>query len=159
MSDTELRKQLVDLLTKEYAHIDLSDAVADIPADDRGRRIDGQPYTIWELLEHLRIAQWDILEFSRNPSHRSPSFPDGYWPDTETPSDESSWEKSIAGFQQDLEEFCDLLRDDSNDLNKPFAHGNGQTLLREAFVLARHNSYHLGQVVALKKLLAENSQV
>ncbi len=157
MPDKTLRNHLVDMLTKENAHLVFEDAVNDFPEEHYGTRIDGQPHTAWQQLEHLRIAQWDILEFSRNPKHKSPSWPEGYWPDADGPDDANAWSHSVSNFQADLQQFCDLVRDDDNDLYEPFAHGDGQTLLREALVLAKHNSYHIGQLVLLKKLLAGRS--
>ena len=106
-----------------------------------------------EVMEHLRIAQWDILEFSRNPRHKSPEFPAGYWPRTQTPPDAGAWDKSAEAFRKDQKGFCELVSDESTDLFAKIPHGEGQTVLREALVAADHASYHLGQLVLLRRLL------
>ena len=119
----------------------------------RGKKIKGFPHTAWQLLEHMRIAQWDILEFSRNSKHVSPKWPDGYWPQSSAPADEEAWKKSIAAFRRDLEEVKKLVsQGDEQQLCARIPHGDGQTLLREALLVADHNSYHLGQLVMLRKM-------
>jgi hypothetical protein len=148
-----LRTLLIDAMTGHHAHIEFDSAIAGFPPELRGRRLPGAPHTAWQLLEHLRIAQHDILEFSRNPNYESPSWPDGYWPPTGHPPDDHAWEKSVKAFQKDLREMKALVRDESADLFKRFEHGQGQTLLREALLIAIHNSYHLGQLVFLKKMM------
>ena len=120
----------------------------------RGKKPRGAPHTAWQLLEHMRIAQWDILEFSRNPRHASPKWPDGYWPETAAPPDEAAWDKSIKRFRADLKAMQKLVADPANDLFAPFAHGDGQTLMREVLLVADHNAYHIGQLVLLRRLLA-----
>ncbi|MGH9581447.1 MAG: DinB family protein [Bryobacteraceae bacterium] len=157
MSPTEqalLRKLLVDAIDGHHAHIDFDSAVADFPAELRGEKPAAAPHTAWQLLEHLRLAQHDILEFSRNPGYESPRWPEGYWPATESPPDAHAWEKSVKSFQKDSRELKALVRDDGLDLFKRFEHGQGQTLLREVLLVANHNSYHLGQLVYLKKTLS-----
>ncbi len=151
--DESLRKPLLDLLTGEGAHVAFDDAIKDFPATLRGARPDGAPHTAWQLLEHMRIAQWDILEFSRNPKHVSPDWPAGYWPETETPPDDRAWERSVREFRKDLKAMQALIHDPRSDLFVRIPHGKGQTLLREALVLADHNSFHLGQIVMLRKQL------
>jgi hypothetical protein len=148
-----LRHLLIDALRGQHSHLDFADAIKDFPEDGRGKKLPGAPHTAWQLLEHLRIAQWDILEFSRNPKHQSPHWPKGYWPETEAPPDKQAWDKSVAAFEKQAQEFNHLIEDRHSDLFQAFAHGDGQTLLREALVLANHNSYHLGQLVFLKKSL------
>jgi hypothetical protein len=113
----------------------------------------GVPHTPWRLLEHLRIAQWDILEFSRNPRHVSPPFPDGYWPTGDAPPESAGWDRSVAAFRADLQAMQDLVADPATDLFAPLAHGDGQTILREALLMADHNAYHLGQLVVLRRAL------
>jgi hypothetical protein len=149
----ELRKQLVDALRGHQAHIDFDSAVKDFPAAVQGVRPAGAPHSAWQLLEHLRIAQHDILEFSRNSEYKSPSWPEGYWPETEAPPDPDAWSKSVKSFQKDARELVQLLNDPQADLFKAFEHGDGQTLLREALLTASHNSYHLGQLIFLKKMI------
>ena len=129
------------------------DVIKDFPPDARGVKPPRLPYTAWQIVEHLRIAQWDILEFSRDADHISPDFPSGYWPDTASPSDEEAWDRSVAAFRQDLREMEDLVRDPAVDLFAPIPHGNGQTVLREAMLVADHNAYHLGQLVLIRRLL------
>lgn len=151
--DETLRKHLLDLLDGGGAHVRFDDAVKDFPAELRGRKPEGSPHTAWQLLEHLRIAQWDILEFSRDPKHVSPDFPSGYWPETEAPPDAKAWEKSVQAYRKDLKAMQVLVTDPKSNLFARIPHGEGQTLLREALVLADHNSYHLGQLVLVRKQL------
>src|SRR5690348_340855 len=148
-----LREQLISALKGDQSHLDFASAIADFPDHLRGAKPPGAPHSAWQLLEHLRIAQHDILEFSRNPKYKSPQWPEGYWPAEETPIDGDAWNASVKAFQKDWRTFSKLIQDEKEDLFQPFAHGDGQTLLREALVLAAHNSYHLGQLVFLKKLL------
>ena len=130
--DRALRDHLLYLLRDGGAHLAFDAAVADLPAALRGARPPGVPHTPWRLLEHLRIAQWDILEFSRNPRHVSPEFPRGYWPAGDTPPDDAAWDQSVTAFRADLQAMCDLVADPATDLFTPLAHGQGQTALREA---------------------------
>lgn len=153
MTDKELRQHLVTMLIEPNAHLTFDEATGDFPVKHCGIQVDGFAHTAWQLMEHLRIAQWDILEFSRDSGHVSPKFPDGYWPEEAVPPSDGAWVKSVAQFDNDLRQMCDLISDESNDLYAKIPHGDGQTLLREALVLAKHNSYHLGQLVMLKKAL------
>ena len=148
-----LRQQLVDAMRGHQAHIDFDSALQDFPAGIRGIRPAGAPHTAWQLLEHMRIAQWDILEFSRNPEHQSPHWPEGYWPESEAPPDTKAWDAAVAAFRNDSRELNKLVVNLQQDLFQPFKHGEGQTLLREVLLVANHNSYHLGQLVFLKKML------
>lgn len=148
-----LRKHLLELLRGASAHASFDDVIADWPAELRGRKPEGLPYTPWEILEHLRIAQWDILEFSRNPNHVSPEYPKGYWPAAGAPPDEAAWDQSIATFRAELKEMQDLVDNESTDLFARIPHGTGQTILREAMLVADHNAYHLGQLVVARRLL------
>jgi hypothetical protein len=151
--DQALREHLLYLLRDGGAHLNFDAAVAGLPAELRGARPPGVPHTPWRLLEHLRIAQWDILEFSRNPKHVSPKFPEGYWPADDAPPDEAAWDRSAAAFRADLRAMCDLVADPSTDLFAPLPHGTGQTVLREALLVADHNAYHLGQLVVVRRAL------
>ena len=151
--DQSLRKHLVELLKGGSAHISFADGLQDFPVDKRGAFASGLPHTGWQLLEHARIAQWDILEFSRNPKHVSPEFSEGYWPRTPLPGDDGAWNKSVKAFQRDLQAMIALVCNPRSDLYAPFPWGDGQTLLREALVLADHNAYHLGQIVDLRRAL------
>jgi uncharacterized damage-inducible protein DinB len=148
-----LRQMLIDAIRGHQAHLDFDSAVKDFPPEARGAKPAGAPHTAWQLLEHMRIAQRDILDFSRDPKHKSPEWPEGYWPPAEAPSDEKAWDASIRAFRKDTRDFENLVQDLKQNLFKPFEHGDGQTLLREALLIASHNSYHLGQLVFLKKML------
>jgi len=150
MNDNDLRRHLVKMLTEPNAHLTFEMAVESVPRQLRGKLVDGYGHTAWQILEHLRIAQWDIMEFSRDAGHVSPKFPDGYWPKEKAPSDDKAWDESVKKFQSDLKQMCELISDESNDLFAKIPHGDGQTLLREALVLAKHNSYHIGQLAMLK---------
>jgi hypothetical protein len=151
--DQSLREHLLYLLRGGGAHLDFEAAIADLPVEQRGARPAGVPHTPWRLLEHLRIAQWDILEFSRNPHHVSPPFPDGYWPPDDSPPDPGAWDRSVAAFRADLQAMQDLVVHPATDLFAPLAHGQGQTILREALLVADHNAYHLGQLVLVRRAL------
>jgi hypothetical protein len=148
-----LRKHLSELLKGRNAHVDIDGALKGLPVKLRGAKAEGSPYTAWQLLEHIRIAQWDILEFSRNAKHVSPAWPDGYWPKTEAPPSTAAWNKSVKQVREELTAMEKLVLNKKNNLFRPLKHGEGQTLLREALLLADHNAYHVGQLVLLRKLL------
>lgn len=152
-NDQAVRDHLLYLLSDGGAHLKFDAAVKDLPASLRGKRPKGAEHSPWELLEHMRIAQWDILEFSRNQKHKSPDFPDGYWPKTQAPPDEKSWDKSVKAFRADLKAMEDLVKNPSTDIFAKIQHGDGQTILREVLLVADHNAYHLGQFVLLRRLL------
>jgi uncharacterized damage-inducible protein DinB len=147
-----LRQQLLDYLKGGHAHATFDDAVKNLPSALRGKKPEGASHTPWQLLEHLRIAQHDILEFSRDASHVSPKWPEGYWPAESTPPSDAAWDKSIAAFNKNLEEFRALISDPDpdHDLYAKLPHGDGQTLLREALLIIDHNAYHVGQLVMLR---------
>jgi hypothetical protein len=153
MDEKILREHLAKALDWNEGHVDWKTALADFPAKHRGTRPPGASHSAWELLEHARIAQWDILEFSRNPKHVSPDFPAGYWPKAPAPPDAAAWDKSVKDFHRDSQEMQKLVTDPRTDLATPLPHGSGQTILREALLIADHNSYHLGQIVLLRRLL------
>jgi hypothetical protein len=148
-----LRRHLDNLLQMKGAHLTLAAAIADFPAALRGKKPAGAPHSAWELLEHMRIAQEDILDFSRNPAYREKKFPDDYWPASAEPPNDEAWDQSVAQFERDLKQMRELIADTKLDLLTKLAHGKGQTLLREALVVADHNSYHLGQFMFLRKML------
>jgi hypothetical protein len=152
-TDRELREQVIYLLKGGGAHIHFMDALDGFPPGKYGTFADALPHTGWQLLEHTRLAQRDILEFSRNPKHVSPPFPGGYWPKTPAPANDQAWNESVAAFQRDLEAMVHLVRDPDTDLFAKIPHGQGQSILREALVLADHNAYHLGQLVDLRRAL------
>lgn len=153
MHDASLSRHVVDLLLNKNAHVNFEAAVRGLPQELRGVRPDGQPHTVWRLVEHLRIAQHDILEFSRGAEHVSPPWPEGYWPPDEAPTSAAAWDESLASFGRDLEAMCALVNEPSQDLHAAFPWGDGQTLLREALLVADHNAYHVGQIVTLRQLL------
>ena len=152
-SDQAVREQVLYLLDGGGAHLTFDKAIAGLPVKLRGKRPRGLPHSPWKLLEHMRIAQWDILEFCRNPKHVSPDFPDGYWPRGDAPPDAGAWDRSADAFRADLRVMQELVADASSDLFAPIPHGQGQTLLREALLVADHNAYHLGQFVTVRRLL------
>jgi len=151
--DKSLRQHLVALLKGGSAHATFDAAVKDFPANLYGKRPKGAAHSSWEVLEHMRIAQWDILEFSRNAKHVSPEFPDGYWPKAPAPADARAWTKSVQSFGADLKAMVALAENESVDLFARIPHGEGQTILREVLVLADHNAYHLGELLLLRRLL------
>lgn len=148
-----LPEHLVELLNGGLAHVDLESAIKDWPAKLQGVKPEGAAHSAWEVLEHMRLAQWDILEFTRNPKHVSPEFPGGYWPKTQAPPQAKAWDKSKEAFRSDLKTMIKLVQSKSADFFTPLAHGSGQTLLREALLLADHNAYHLGELLVLRRLL------
>ena len=151
--DKSLRRQLIELLEGRGAHAGFEDAIEGLPPELRGARVRDLPFTPWRLLEHMRIAQWDILEFSRNAGHVSPQWPQGYWPSADAPEDDQAWERSAASFRRDLEAMQELVGNPATDLFARIPHGTGQNILREAMLVADHNSYHLGQFILLRRLL------
>ena len=151
--DQALREHLLYVLRGGGAHVHFDAAVADLPVGLRGARVKDVPHTPWRLLEHMRLAQWDILEFSRNPRHVSPPWPGGYWPEGDGPPDPAAWDGSVAAFRADLQAVQDLVANPATDLFAPIPHGDGQTILREALLVADHNAYHLGQLIVVRRLL------
>jgi hypothetical protein len=151
--DQALRQHLVYLLSDGGAHAKFEDVIKNFPANLRGKKAENFPHTAWMLLEHMRIAQWDILEFSRNRKHVSPQWPEGHWPKTEAPPSAAAWTESIQSFRKDLKAMEDLVSNPKTDLYAQIPWGDGQTVLREAMLVADHNAYHLGQLVTLSRLL------
>jgi Protein of unknown function (DUF664) len=149
--DKSLRDHLLYLLKGGGAHISFDDAMVDWTLQLAAIKVGNFPHTAWMLLEHMRLAQWDILDFSRNSKHVSPPWPEGYWPASEAPPDEKTWTASMAAFKKDLRTMERLVADQRVDLYAPIPWGDGQTILREALLLADHNAYHLGQLVMLRK--------
>jgi hypothetical protein len=148
-----LREHLVNLLSGGGAHVDWKATFKGVPPGLTGVRPDRLPYSLWELLEHMRIAQWDILEFSRDAKHASPDWPAGYWPSAQAPPNANAWEKSLQMFARDLEAMKKLVASPKTDLFAKIPHGSGQTILREALLVADHNAYHLGQVLTIRRIL------
>ncbi|HWC00936.1 MAG TPA: DinB family protein [Bryobacteraceae bacterium] len=148
-----MREHLLYLLKGGGAHVHFDDAFANLPEALRGRRPEGAAHSPWEILEHIRLAQWDILEFSRNPKHVSPDWPAGYWPKSPAPPHTGAWEASVKSYHSDLKAMCKLVADESVDLLARIPHGDGQTILREALLIADHTSYHLGELLVVRRLL------
>jgi DinB superfamily len=151
--DKSLRDHLVSLLEGGDAHATFEAAVKDVPVAIRGIRPEGLPHSPWELLDHLRITLWDILEFSRDAKHVSPDWPKGYWPASPAPPDDKAWDKSVAAFQEDMKSMIKLISDKSTDLFARIPHSDGQTILREALLVADHNAYHIGQLILVRSQL------
>jgi DinB superfamily len=148
-----LREHLANLLRMKGAHATFHETATDFPAHLRGVKPKGASHSPWQLLEHMRIAQEDILDFSRNPEYKEKKWPDEYWPAEDAPPDEEAWDKSVKQFQHDLKELQALVSDTKHDLLAAIPHAKGQTLLREALLVADHNSYHVGQLMFLRKML------
>jgi hypothetical protein len=153
MNDKTLRKHVLSLLSGRNAHIGFEGFIKDFPVDACGRKIEGLPYTAWQVLEHMRIAQWDILEFSRDPAHVSPEFPEGYWPGRDEPGNADLWKNTVERFHADLKQMEEIVADRSVDLLAKIPHGKGQTILREALLIADHNAYHLGALLVMSRML------
>ena len=151
--DAALREHVLNLLKEGHAHATFEQAVKGLPVELQGKVPKGAEHSPWQLLEHLRIAQWDILEFSRDEKHESPKWPEGYWPKEKAPADDKAWDKSVRAFKKDLKEMCALVEDPKTDLFAKIPHGDGQTILREALLTADHNAYHVGQLVLVRRLL------
>ena len=151
--DAALRKHVVEVLTGGHAHATFEQAVKNLPVELRGKVPKGGEHSPWQLLEHLRLAQWDILDFSRNAKYQALKWPDDYWPREKAPADEKAWDKSVRAFRKDLKEMCALVEDPKTDLFAKIPHGDGQTILREALLVADHNAYHVGQLVLVRKML------
>jgi hypothetical protein len=149
--DQPLRQHLLYLLRESGAHAIFDAVVGDWPVQLAGAKVANFPHTAWMLLEHMRLAQWDILEFSRDPKHVSPAWPEGYWPSSEAPPSGQAWKASIAAFKKDLRAMEKMVADPKVDLFAKLPWGDGQTVLREAMLVADHNAYHLGQLVMLRK--------
>ncbi|MGA2478052.1 MAG: DinB family protein [Spirochaetia bacterium] len=152
MDEAKLREQLVSSLGGKGAHMGFDHAVKGFTTATTGQRVPGLAHTAWQLVWHIWMAQRDILEFIRNPAYESPEWPAGYWPKEDAPA-EGEWDKTLARFRADLKDVIALVRDPKNDLLLPFPHGSGQTLLREALLVIDHNSYHVGQLVDMRRLL------
>ena len=152
-TDRSLREHLIYLLEGGGAHARFDEVIAGIPTDERGQKPPGMPNSLWMLLEHMRLAQWDILEFSRNSKHVSPDWPKGYWPAKDAPPSAAAWNASVKSFRADLKAMRDLVKNPRTDLFAKIPWGDGQTILREALLVADHNAYHLGQMVDARRLL------
>ena len=148
---TILIEELIKLLKGGGAHATLDHALKGLPKELRGVKPDNMPYSIWQLLEHIRIAQWDMLQFCVDDNHKSPKWPDEYWPKESSPKDDDTWDRSLEQINNDLDEFIGILK--TEDIYKKLPHGSGQTILREALQIADHNAYHIAEIIALRRML------
>jgi len=148
-----LREQLIKLLSWQDAHVNFDDAVEGIPPQLQGVRPEGLPYSLWQLLEHMRLTQRDILDFCRDQAYEAPKWPDNYWPKSTIPPTPEAWQESVAAFRADREALEELIADATLDLYAKIPHGEGQTYLREVVLVADHSAYHLGELVAVRRLL------
>ena len=148
-----LIKELIDLITKGNAHVTFNDAVANLALDKLTVKPDNLPYNLWQLTEHIRITQWDILQFCIDPKYQSPPWPQGYWPDASDIPGQQQWDNCIQQIKNDRHQFIQLLKDPAVDLYQPFAHGSGQNLFREALLIADHTAYHTGEIIVIRRLL------
>jgi uncharacterized damage-inducible protein DinB len=148
--------ELIQCIQKGNAHVSFEESVARLSKELRTRTPPSLPYSIWQLVEHIRITQWDIVEFCSSATHESPPWPKGYWPE-EVPDEVSdhAWKKSLAQIEEDRTRFFNLLKNPKRDLLEPFEHGDGQTLLREALLIADHNAYHTGEIIVVRRLLGD----
>lgn len=151
--DSATRTQLAALLDWKDAHVDFDTAIAGIPADARGTRPADLPYSAWQLLEHIRLAQHDILDFCRNPDYKELEWPADYWPRSPEPPDEAAWDESIRAYRQDRQALQQMATDASVDLLSTIPHGSGQTYLRELLLVADHTAYHVGELILVRRLL------
>ncbi|SHN08501.1 DinB family protein [Mucilaginibacter sp. OK098] len=148
-----LVSELTKLLLGGSAHTSFQEAIKGLNPKLRGVKPDNMPYSIWQLVDHIRIAQWDMLQFSKDADHKSPKWPDEYWPTESEPVDDDAWKGSIEQIDSDLDEFIELL--EHSDIYQPLEHGDGQSILREALQLADHNSYHIGEIIAIRRVLGD----
>ncbi len=153
MDDTALRDQLLHLLRGGNAHLTFDEAVADFPTERMNDRPPHVPYTPWHLLEHLRLAQWDILDFMRNPNYQEMRWPDDYWPAPDATTDQAGWDATLAGFHADMQEIEAIVADPATDFAARIPHGDGQTILREILLVADHNAYHIGEFAILRQIM------
>jgi len=152
-ADTILRQQVLALLDGRNAHATLDDVVADFPPEHFNTRPPNVPYSPWHLLEHIRIAQWDILEFIRDPNYKSPPWPEGYWPAPDAQADEAAWNNTLAAIRADMAALKAMVQDPARDLTAELPHAPGYTLLREALLVADHNAYHIGEFGILRQVM------
>lgn len=151
--DESIRKHLKSLLTWRSAHVEFDRVIRNVPPDLRGACPSGMPYSLWQLLEHIRLAQWDILDFCRNANYTTPPWPDAFWPSDASPDSREGWQESIDSYKRDRQSLIDIVLDGSIDLLSEIPHGEGQTYFREIVLVADHTAYHVGQMVAVRRIL------
>jgi uncharacterized damage-inducible protein DinB len=152
-NQSRIRRLLLEQLSGKNAHVDFQRAVEDLELKDVGRKPESFPHTIWELVEHIRIAQHDIVAFSQSADYTSPSWPEGYWPSSEKPESQIQWDKSLAAVKNGQQIMIKMINNDEKDVLEPIPHGDGQTLFREAMLIVDHNSYHIGQIVQMRRVM------
>ncbi len=152
-SQTVIRRQLLAQLRSEQAHMGFNEAVKDFPMSLINTRPPNVPYTCWHLIEHLRLTQWDILDFIRNPGYVEREWPKDYWPDPASQATPAQWEESVAGWRKDMKDLEAIASDPATDLYSPIPHGQGQTIFREILLVADHNAYHVGELGILRQVL------
>lgn len=150
---SRIRELLLEQLTGRNAHVDFETAVDNLTVEEAGAKPENFPYTIWELVEHIRISQHDIVAFSQDPDYSSPSWPDEYWPESHKPEDKEEWEETLGAIKRDRQKMITIIKNDENDLLAPIPHGDGQTLFREAMLIVDHNAYHIGQIVLARRAM------
>jgi hypothetical protein len=148
-----LISELTKLLLGGSAHASFAHAIAGLNPEIRGVKPAGMPYSIWQLVEHIRIAQWDMLQFCKDVNHQSPKWPDDYWPKESAPGDEDAWNDAIKQISDELDEFIELM--EHSNIYQPLQHGDGQTILREALQIADHAAYHIGEIIAVRRFLGD----
>ena len=153
MLDKAFREELLGLLQGGHAHMSFDTAVSGFPMEEINRQVPNGTYRVWHLLEHMRIAQWDILEFMRDPHHVSPPFPDGYWPRPNESATAAKWNKTVKGIQSDLKAVVEIVKNPKTDFFGPIPHAPHYTVFREVLLLADHNAYHLGEFVSIRRVL------
>lgn len=154
MSDAiPIRDLVVEQLDSKNAHVDFTQAVQGLTYKQTGIKVEGLPHTIWELIEHIRISQDDILAFCKNPDYEAPNWPDDYWPASAGPENEKAFHTSVRAVPEGIKEMKAMVSDPHNDLQRPIPHGDGQTLFREAMLFVDHNAYHIGQIVQVRRSL------
>ncbi|HLF72042.1 MAG TPA: DinB family protein [Dehalococcoidia bacterium] len=151
--ETIIREQILGILRGGHAHMPFAEAVKDFPMDDINKPFPNGSYSAWGLLEHVRITQWDILDFSRNPGYKYIKWPEDYWPGTGKTATPEDWRKTCEAFESDMKELEALLMDPKTDLYAKIAWGEGQTILREMLVVADHNAYHLGELAIMRQVM------
>ncbi|MFW6139002.1 MAG: DinB family protein [Spirochaetota bacterium] len=151
--ENKLKEHLIKLLEGGDAHKRFGEVVKSFPSEYMNSKAPNFPYTFWHLLEHIRIAQWDILEYIRNPEHESPSWPDGYWPGENQKADTSVWKRTVTQIVHDLEVLKELVKDPGTDLSSPLPESSEHNILREILIVADHNAYHLGEFAVLRRVV------
>ena len=156
VQEQQLKKHLSTLVSGKGAHADFDTAVKGISSDHYGAEVKGLPYTLWQIVEHMRLSQNDILDYMRNPDYKERSWPEGYWPKEGKPPKKDSWDQSVKSIKKDLREVKTIIENPKTDLFAQVPHGEkGHTILREVLLIADHNAYHVGQIIVIRRLLGD----